>query len=134
MQEYLNLSDRLLNEVTMAKLEMVGQPELIRLPEANFVDDRTGKATAIYEQIGRRPILAIGNSDGDLELLRWTTMAAGPHLGMIVHHTDAEREYAYDRDMGFGKLDQALDAIQAAGLTLVDMKADWKRIFPFDAQ
>ena len=109
-----------------------GQPELFRLPEVNFVDDKAGKPVGINEYIGRRPIAAFGNSDGDLEMLQWTTMTGGVRLGLIVHHTDAEREYAYDRDTDFGRLDKALDAAAANKWTVVDMKNDWKRIFAFE--
>src|SRR6266851_2078213 len=108
-----------------------GEPELFRLPEVNFIDDGPGKPVGINEHIGRRPIAAFGNSDGDLEMLQWTTMAGGARLGLIVHHTDAEREYAYDRDTSFGRLDKALDAATSNGWVVVDMKNDWKRIFAF---
>ena len=87
-----------------------GQPVLFRLPEINFIDDKAGKPIGINEHIGRRPIAAFGNSDGDLEMLQWTTLGGGARLGLIVHHTDAEREYAYDRQSHVGKLDKALDA------------------------
>jgi haloacid dehalogenase-like hydrolase len=106
-----------------------GQPELFRLPEMNFVDDGAGKPVGINEFIGRRPIAAFGNSDGDLEMLQWTTMSGGARLGLIVHHTDAEREYAYDRNTPFGRLDKALDAAPLNHWVVVDMKNDWKRIF-----
>ena len=107
-------------------------PTLFRLPEINFIDDGPGKPVGINEHIGRRPIAAFGNSDGDLQMLQWTTLgAAGPRLGLIVHHTDAVREYAYDRDTHFGKLDKALDAAPINKWTVVSMKTDWKRIFPF---
>jgi hypothetical protein len=109
-----------------------GRPVLFRLPEINFIDDKTGKPIGINEHIGRRPIAAFGNSDGDLEMLQWTTMAGGPRLGLIVHHTDAEREYAYDRQSHFGKLDKALDAAAVNKWTVVDMKRDWKRVFAFE--
>jgi hypothetical protein len=109
-----------------------GRPELFRLPELNFVDDGPGKPVGIDEYIGRRPIAAFGNSDGDLEMLQWTTMTGGARLGLIVHHTDAEREYAYDRDTEFGRLDKALDAAALNKWTVVDMKNDWKRIFAFE--
>jgi phosphoserine phosphatase len=110
-----------------------GAPTLFRLPEVNFVDDKTGKPIGINEHIGRRPIAAFGNSDGDLEMLQWATLgASGARLGLIVHHTDAEREYAYDRHSHFGKLDVALDAAAVNRWTVVDMKKDWKRIFAFD--
>lgn len=105
-------------------------PTLYRLPEVNFIDDKAGKPVGINEQIGRRPIAAFGNSDGDLEMLQWTTMAGAPaRLGMLVHHTDAEREYAYDRKTEFGSLDKALDAAAITGWTVIDMKADWKQMF-----
>jgi len=106
-------------------------PVLFRLPEINFVDDKAGKPVAINEYIGRRPIAAFGNSDGDLEMLQWTTKGPGRRFGLIVHHTDAEREYAYDRHSAFGRLDAALDAAALNGWTVVDMKTDWKRIFKF---
>jgi hypothetical protein len=108
-----------------------GRPTLFRLPEVNFIDDKTGKPVGINEHIGRRPIAAFGNSDGDLEMLQWTTMSGGVRFGLIVHHTDAEREYAYDRQSPFGKLDKALDAAALNRWTLVDMKKDWKKVFPF---
>ncbi|MGO6948046.1 HAD family hydrolase [Rhizobium johnstonii] len=105
-------------------------PTLYRLPEVNFIDDKAGKPVGINQQIGRRPIAAFGNSDGDLEMLQWTTMAGAPaRLGVLIHHTDAEREYAYDRDTEFGCLDKALDAAAITGWTVVDMKADWKQVF-----
>jgi len=109
-----------------------GRPELFRLGEINFIDDNVGKPVGINEYIGRRPIAAFGNSDGDLEMLQWTTMTGGRRLGLIVHHTDAEREYAYDRDTSFGRLDKALDAAAINKWTVVDMKNDWKRIFAFE--
>jgi hypothetical protein len=109
-----------------------GRPELFRLGEINFIDDNVGKPVGINEYIGRRPIAAFGNSDGDLEMLQWTTMTGGYRLGLIVHHTDAEREYAYDRDTSFGRLDKALDAAAINKWTVVDMKNDWKRIFAFE--
>jgi phosphoserine phosphatase len=109
-----------------------GAPTLFRLPDINFIDDKAGKPIGINEHIGRRPIAAFGNSDGDLEMLQWTTLgASGARFGLIVHHTDAEREYAYDRHSHFGKLDVALDAAAVNKWTVVDMKKDWKRIFPF---
>jgi phosphoserine phosphatase len=109
-----------------------GRPELFRLPEVNFIDDKAGKPVGINEYIGRRPIAAFGNSDGDLEMLQWTTMSGGVRFGLIVHHTDAEREYAYDRNTPFGRLDKALDAATLNNWSVVDMKRDWKRIFAFD--
>ena len=109
-----------------------GRPELFRLPEMNFIDDKAGKPVGINEHIGRRPIATFGNSDGDLEMLQWTTMSGGVRLGMIVHHTDAVREYAYDRDTSFGRLDKALDVAAMNHWVVIDMKNDWKRIFAFE--
>ena len=108
-----------------------GRPTLFRLPQMNFIDDKAGKPVGINEHIGRRPIAAFGNSDGDLEMLQWTTLAGNRRrLGLIVHHTDAVREYAYDRQSVFGRLDTALDAAAINGWTVVSMKDDWKEIFP----
>jgi hypothetical protein len=109
-----------------------GRPELFRLPEINFIDDKAGKPIGINEFIGRRPIAAFGNSDGDLEMLQWTTMSGGARLGLLVHHTDAVREYAYDRNTSFGRLDKALDVAAMNHWIVVDMKNDWKRIFAFE--
>ena len=108
-------------------------PTLFRLPEVDFVDDGPGKPVGINEHIGARPTAAFGNSDGDLEMLQWTTMMGdGRGFGLIVHHTDADREYAYDRQSSIGHLDKALDAASINHWTVVDMKADWKAIFPFE--
>jgi hypothetical protein len=105
-------------------------PVLRRQPEINFIDDGPGKPVGINEHIGRRPILAFGNSDGDREMLEWATVGRTPGLGLILHHTDAEREAAYDRESHFGKLDKALDEAPSRGWVVVDMKRDWKRVFP----
>jgi hypothetical protein len=113
------------------KYELVqDKPVLVRLPEIDFIDDKAGKPVGIQKFIGRRPILAVGNSDGDFEMLQWTTAGAGPRLGLIVHHTDAEREWAYDRKSPVGKLDGALDEAPKAGWILIDMKQEWKTIYP----
>jgi hypothetical protein len=109
-----------------------GIPELFRLPEVNFVDDGAGKPVGINEHIGRRPIAAFGNSDGDLQMLQWATKTGGRRFGLIVHHTDGEREYAYDRESHVGHLDKALDAAALNDWTVVSMKDDWKRIFAFN--
>jgi hypothetical protein len=115
------------------KFEMKdGKPVLMRLPELDFVDDGPGKPVGIYKFIGRRPIFAAGNSDGDLQMLQWVTGGKGPRFGMIVHHTDEKREWGYDRQSAVGKLDKALDAAKDAQWTLVDMKWDWRRIYPFE--
>jgi hypothetical protein len=117
-----------------SKLEMRGgKPVLVRLPEVNFVDDKEGKPVGINQHIGRRPIAAFGNSDGDLQMLQWTAAGPGPRFCLLVHHTDARREWAYDRPSPIGALDKALDEAKACGWTLVDMKNDWRRVFPFEA-
>jgi hypothetical protein len=105
-----------------------GEPVLVKDAKVEFIDDGPGKPVGINRFIGRRPIAAFGNSDGDLQMLQWTT-GDGPRFGLIVHHTDAEREWAYDRDAHVGKLDQALDAAGPAGWVVVSMKDDWKTIF-----
>lgn len=109
-----------------------GKPVLMRLPELNFIDDGPGKPVGINLHIGRRPIFAFGNSDGDLQMLQWTAAGGGARFMALVHHTDGVREWAYDRHSSVGKLDKALDEAQAKGWTVVDMKQDWKVIFPFE--
>ncbi|MCU0787045.1 MAG: haloacid dehalogenase-like hydrolase [Verrucomicrobia bacterium] len=109
-----------------------GKPVLLKLPEINFVDDKAGKPVGIQLHIGRRPIAAFGNSDGDFEMLEWTASAPGSGFGLIVHHDDATREYAYDRDSQIGRLDRALAAAPEHGWVVVSMKEDWKTIFPAD--
>ena len=108
-----------------------GMPVLLRLPEINFINDGPGKPVGINQHIGRRPIAAFGNSDGDLPMLQWTTSEGGARFALVVHHTDAEREWAYDRESSIGRLDRALEEAQARGWAIVDMKGDWKTIFPF---
>ena len=107
-----------------------GQPVLMRLAKMNFIDDKEGKPVGINTHIGRRPIAAFGNSDGDLQMLQWTTAGDGARFALLVHHTDAQREWAYDRKSHIGKLDKALDEANAKGWTVVDMKTDWNRIYP----
>jgi hypothetical protein len=106
-----------------------GKPALVRLPEINFVDDKEGKPVGIQMHIGRRPIAAFGNSDGDLQMLQWTAAGAGPRFCLYVHHTDADREWAYDRQSSIGRLDKGLDEAQAKDWTVADMKRDWKTVF-----
>jgi hypothetical protein len=109
-----------------------GVPVLEKLPQVDFIDDKEGKPIGIQSHIGRRPIAAFGNSDGDLQMLQWTCEGhAGPHFCLYVHHTDGEREWAYDRKSEIGRLDQGLDAAANGGWTVVDMKIDWNRIFAF---
>jgi len=109
-----------------------GKPVLMRLAQLNFIDDKVGKPIGINDHIGRRPIAAFGNSDGDLQMLQWTTAGTGARFALLVHHTDAEREWAYDRKSSVGRLDKALDEGKAKGWTIVDMKNDWKTVFQFE--
>ena len=109
-----------------------GKPVLRRLAELDFIDEAAGKPVGIHKFIGRRPILAFGSSDGDLQMLQWTAAGAGPRFMGLVHHTDTERERAYDRQLSIGKLDKALDEAQAKRWTVVDMKRDWNRVFSFE--
>jgi phosphoserine phosphatase len=108
-----------------------GVPVIVRLPEVNFIDDKAGKPVGIQRFIGRRPILAFGNSDGDQQMLEWTAAGDGARFMGLVHHTDAAREWAYDRQSSVGRLDKALDEAAQKGWTVVDMKRDWKVIYPF---
>jgi phosphoglycolate phosphatase-like HAD superfamily hydrolase len=107
-----------------------GRPVLVRQAKLAFIDDGPGKPVGIQRHIGRRPIAAFGNSDGDLEMLQWTAAGDGPRLVALVRHTDAEREWAYDRDSPVGRLDAALRQANANGWLVVDMKRDWKRVHP----
>ncbi len=116
----------------VTKLEMRnGKPVLIREPKLNFIDDKAGKPVGINQHIGRRPIFAFGNSDGDLQMLQWTTLGGeGRRFAGIVHHTDKEREFAYDKNSHMGRLDKALAEAAKNGWTVVDMKKEWKVIYP----
>jgi hypothetical protein len=107
-----------------------GKAVLVKLPEVNFIDDKEGKPIGINEHIGRRPIAAFGNSDGDLQMLQYIGAGSGPRFCLYVHHTDAEREYAYDREDSLARLDKGLDEAAAKGWTVVSMKDDWKTMFP----
>jgi phosphoglycolate phosphatase-like HAD superfamily hydrolase len=107
-----------------------GEPVLVRLPEMSFIDDKEGKPVGINSHIGRRPIAAFGNSDGDFQMLEWTTAGSGARLGVLVHHTDGEREWNYDRESAVGRLDRGLDEAEARGWIVVSMKDDWRTIFP----
>ena len=114
-----------------SKFEMRdGEPVLLRQAEIHYIDDKEGKPVEINHHIGRRPIAAFGNSDGDLQMQQWTTAGEGARLAVIIHHTDAEREWAYDRDSHIGRLDQAMTEANARGWTVVDMKRDWRVIYP----
>jgi phosphoserine phosphatase len=107
-----------------------GKPVLVRMPKIDFVNDKAGKPVGIYEHIGRRPILAFGNSDSDMQMIEYTMAGEGRRLGLFVHHTDADREYAYDRKSHVGTLDKVLDMAKANDWIIVDMKKDWKEVFP----
>lgn len=105
-------------------------PVIRRLPEIEFINDGPGRPIGIATQIGRRPILAFGNSDGDLQMLRYTDDGSGPALALLLHHDDAEREWAYDRDSAVGRLDVAAQEAATRGWTVVSVQRDWKRVFP----
>ena len=107
-----------------------GKPAIVIEPQLDLLDDKAGKPVAIAKYIGRRPLMAFGNSDGDFEMLEYTTAGKGPRFGLLVHHTDAEREYAYDRKSHFGKLDKGLDEAAKRGWVVASMKDDWKAVFP----
>jgi len=109
-----------------------GKSELIKLAEFNFNDDKLGKPVGIHQHIGKRPVFTAGNSDGDYAMLQYTSTQSGPHFGMIVHHTDSIREWAYDRGSSIGRLEKGLDDAAKYGWLIVDMKQDWKKIFPFE--
>lgn len=110
-----------------------GTPVLVRIPELDFIDDKEGKPVAINSHIGRRPCMAFGNSDGDFQMLEWTTAGEGPSLGVFIHHDDSEREVAYDRDSPIGKLARGLDESAERGWTVVSMKRDWAQVYPGDS-
>jgi len=107
-----------------------GRPAIVRLPEVDFIDDKAGKPVAINKFIGKRPIAAFGNSDGDFEMLEWVTSAPGARLGLLVHHDDGEREWAYDRKSHIGRLDRGLDEGPRRGWTITSMKKEWNTIYP----
>jgi hypothetical protein len=109
-------------------------PVLVRLPEINFIDDKAGKPVGIHQHIGRRPIAAFGNSDGDLQMLQWVAAGGGKRFCFYLHHTDADREWAYDRNSSIGRLDQGLEEAKERGWTVCDMKRDWKHVFAFESR
>jgi hypothetical protein len=109
-----------------------GKPAIVRLPQIDFIDDKAGKPVGIHKFIGKRPIAAFGNSDGDFEMLEWTTSAPGARLGLIVRHDDAEREFAYDRNSHVGRLARGLDEGPTRGWTIVGMMNDWRTVYPPD--
>ena len=123
--------DQVVGSSAVTEFQMKGgKPALVRQPKIDFVNDKAGKPVGIYEHIGQRPILAFGNSDSDMQMIEYTVAGEGRRLGLFVHHTDADREYAYDRKSHVGTLDKALDQADANGWIIVDMKKDWQTIFP----
>jgi len=125
--------EQVIGSSIVTRFEVVdGVPVLTRLPQLNFMDDNVGKPVGINMHIGRRPIAAFGNSDGDLQMLQWTTICAGCRFGLLVRHTDSVREYDYDAS-SMGKLDMALTEAATRGWTVVDMRNDWNRVFAFEA-
>ena len=123
--------EQVIGSMTETQFEMRGGvPVLVKQPEIFFIDDKAGKPIGIQRFIGRRPILAFGNSDGDIEMLQWTTAGSGRRLGLFIHHDDATREYAYDRDSKVGHLDRGFELAGPAGWKLVSMKSDWRSVFP----
>jgi phosphoglycolate phosphatase-like HAD superfamily hydrolase len=127
--------DQVVGSSLKAKYEVRdGVPVIVKIPEINLIDDKAGKPVGIHQHIGQRPIFAAGNSDGDYQMLEWTTAGDGARFGMLVHHTDAEREWAYDRDSHIGQLNRGLDDAEKKGWLLADMKADWRKIYPDGSQ
>ena len=125
-------AEQVIGSSIKAKFEMRdGQPVLVKLPELDFFDDKEGKPVAINKFIGKRPIAAFGNSDGDLQMLQWTAAGDGKRFMLYVHHTDAKREWAYDRESHIGGLNKGLDEANEKGWTVVDMKNDWRKIYPW---
>jgi len=126
-------SDQVIGSSGKVKYEVVdGRGVLLKLPELNFIDDKEGKPVGIHQYIGKRPVFTAGNSDGDYAMLQYTSTGEGARLGMIVHHTDSVREWAYDRESHIGKLERGLDDAEQYDWILVDMKTDWKWIYPFN--
>jgi phosphoglycolate phosphatase-like HAD superfamily hydrolase len=109
-----------------------GKGVIMRVSEVNFIDDKAGKPVGIHQHIGRRPVMAVGNSDGDLQMLQWTCTRSGPSLCAFVHHTDAKREWAYDKDSSIGRLAKGMDEAKARSWTVIDMTNDWDKIFPYE--
>ncbi len=125
--------DQVVGTSLKAKYEVRdGKPVIIKLPEINLVDDKEGKPVGIHQYIGQRPIFVAGNSDGDYQMLEWATAGKGPRFGIILHHTDGKREWAYDRDSHIGQLNKGLDDAGKKGWTVIDMQKDWKVVFPVD--
>jgi hypothetical protein len=111
-----------------------GKAELRKVPELDFIDDKAGKPIGINRFIGRRPVFSSGNSDGDLQMMQYTHSGEGKRFMLYLHHTDAEREWAYDRESHVGRLDKGLDEAKAKGWTVIDMQKDWKVVYPFELE
>lgn len=125
--------DQIVGSSIKTKFEIIdGKPVILRLPEMDFIDDKAGKPVGINQHIGRIPLFAAGNSDGDLQMLQWTASGEGKRFMLYIHHTDAEREWAYDREGHIGRLDKGLDEAREKGWTVVDMQQEWKVIYPFE--
>jgi phosphoserine phosphatase len=125
--------EQIIGSSIKTKFEFIdSKPVIKRMPEIDFIDDKEGKPVAINKFIGKRPIAAFGNSDGDLPMLQWVSSGSGARFALYVHHTDAEREWAYDRESHVGRLDKGLDEAREKGWTIVDMKRDWNVIYPFE--
>lgn len=130
-QTYGITPEQVVGSSGVVKFEMRdGKPALVKQARIEFIDDGPGKPVGIHRFIGRRPVMAFGNSDGDQQMLEWTVAGDGARFALIVHQTDAEREVAYERESHIGKLDKALEEANAIGWTVVSMKEDWKTIFP----
>ncbi len=124
-------SEQVIGSSVVTEFQMKdGKPALVRMPKIDFINDKAGKPVGILHHIGRRPILAFGNSDSDMQMIEYIMAGDGPRMGLFVHHTDGDNEYAYDRTSHFGTLDKALDLADANGWIIVDMKKDWNQIFP----
>ena len=122
--------EQIIGSSIVTRYESEPEPRIVREAALSFVDDKADKPIAINLHTGRRPLMAFGNSDGDFEMLAWTMAGDGPRFAGIVHHTDAEREWAYDRDSHIGRLDHAMDIAERDHWLLIDMKEDWLRVFP----
>lgn len=123
--------EQVIGSSLQAKYSVInGVPTITKAPDLGFYDDKEGKPVGIYQHLGRRPVFAAGNSDGDYQMLEWTTAGTGARFGMLVHHTDADREWAYDRNSPIGELNKGLTDAPTKGWLLVDMKKDWKVIYP----
>ena len=126
--------DQVVGSSIKVKFEVAedGTPQLVKQPQLNFIDDKEDKPVGIHQYIGKRPVFASGNSDGDYQMLQWTTAGEGPRFGLLLHHTDSVREFAYDRESHIGQLNKGLDDAERMGWTVIDMAKDWKQVYPFE--